>query len=58
MSEPAGDADPLAQTLGKHLAAVGVHELILQGRAACVDDQNLHFGSTPIKCIYSTGKIK
>ena len=36
------DADALAQTLGQHLAGLGVHELILQGGAAGVDDQDFH----------------
>ena len=36
------DADALAKPLGDNRAAVHVDELILQGRAACVDDQYLH----------------
>ena len=36
------DADALAKALSDDRAAVHVDELILQGRAACVDDQYLH----------------
>ena len=42
VGQAAVDADALAQALGQHLAGVGVHELILEGRATCVDDQNFH----------------
>ena len=42
VGQAAVDADALAQALGEHLAALGLHELILQGRAARVDDQDLH----------------
>jgi hypothetical protein len=34
--------DALAQTLGKDIAGVGIHELVLQRRAACVDYENFH----------------
>ena len=40
--ESAVDADALAKTLGGDVAGIGVHELILQARAAGVDDQNVH----------------
>ena len=36
------DADALAQALGQHLLAVGVQQLVLQGRAAGVDYKNFH----------------
>ena len=35
-------ADALAQALGQNFLGIGVQQLILQGRAACVDDQNFH----------------
>ena len=35
-------ADALAQALGQNFLGIGVQQLILQGRAACVDDQYLH----------------
>ena len=40
--ESAVKTDALAQTLGGDVAGIGVHELILQARAAGVDDQNVH----------------
>ena len=36
------DADALAQALSQNVFGIGVQQLILQGRAACVDDQNFH----------------
>lgn len=36
------DADALAQALGQHFLGIGVEQLILQRRAACVDHQNFH----------------
>ena len=36
------NANTLAQALGQHLLRLGVEQLILQGRAAGVDDQNIH----------------
>ena len=38
VGELAVDADALAHALGEHLLALHVDELILKGRAACVDD--------------------
>ena len=37
--QTAVDADTLAQTLCQHSAGLGIHQLILQRRATCVDDQ-------------------
>ena len=37
------DADALAQALGQHVPGGRVHQLIFQGRASCVDDENFHF---------------
>ena len=37
------DADALAQALGEELLALHVDELVLEGGAARVDDQNFHF---------------
>ena len=42
VGELAVDADALAQALGQHLLVVGVQQLVLQGRAAGVDDENFH----------------
>ena len=42
MGQAAVDADALAQTLRQYIPCGGVHQLILQGRAACVDDEYLH----------------
>ncbi len=42
MGQLAVDADALAEALGEDLAGVGVHKLILEGRTACVDDQDFH----------------
>ena len=40
--QPSVDADSLAQALGGHVAGVRVHQLILQRRTACVDNQYIH----------------
>ena len=40
--QTAVDADSLAKTLGKNEAGFGVHELILEGGAASVNNQNFH----------------
>ena len=42
VGQTAVDADALAQALGEDLAALRLHKLVLQGGAACVDDQNFH----------------
>ena len=47
MGQAAVDADALTQALGQHLTGGGVHELILEGRAASVDDQNFHGSISP-----------
>ena len=39
------DADALAQALGQDGLGLHVDELVLQGRASGVDDQNFHFSS-------------
>ena len=36
------DADALAKALGQHFVGIGFNQLILQGRAAGVDDKNFH----------------
>ena len=36
------DTDALAQALGQHLLGLGVEQLVLQRRAAGVDNQNIH----------------
>ena len=46
VGELAVDADALAQALGQQRAGVGIEQLILQGRASCVDDQNIHVVSS------------
>ena len=40
--EVAVDADALAQTLGQNVFGLHVDQLILQGRAAGIDDKNFH----------------
>ena len=40
--QDAVDADALAQALGHDLARIGVEQLVLQRRAASVDNQNFH----------------
>ena len=42
IGELAVDADALAQALGQQHAGFRVEQLILQGRTACVDDENVH----------------
>ena len=42
VGELAVDADPFAQALGQQGAGLGIQQLILQGRAASVDNQNVH----------------
>ena len=42
VGELAVDADALAQALGQQGAGLGVQQLILQGRTAGVDDENVH----------------
>ena len=36
------DSDALTQSLGQHLLGFRVEQLVFQGRAASVDDQNVH----------------
>ena len=46
--ESAIDADALAVTLCEDLPGLGIQQLVLERRAACVDDENPHvspFGS-------------
>ena len=47
VGQTAVDADALAQTLGEDLAALRLHELVLQRGAAGVDDQNFHGFTSP-----------
>ena len=47
IGELAVDADALAKALGQHLLGLGVEQLILQGGAAGVDDQNIHGKRSP-----------
>ena len=42
IGEFAVDADALAKALGQHVLAAGVQQLVFQGRAAGVDDENFH----------------
>ena len=42
IGELAVDTDALAEALGQQIAGLGVQELILQGRTACVNDKNIH----------------
>ena len=42
MLDVAVNADALAQALGQNFLGIRVQQLILQGRAACVDNQNFH----------------
>ena len=42
VGELAVNADPFAQALGQQVASSGIQQLILQGGAACVDNQNIH----------------
>lgn len=46
VGELAVDADALAKALGEQRAGGGIEKLILQGRASCVDDQNIHVVSS------------
>ena len=48
VGELAVDADALAQALGQQRAGLGIEQLILQGRAASVDDENVHNFTTPL----------
>ena len=45
VGQAAVDVDPLAKALGRHIAGLGVHKLILQGRASGIDNQNIHGNS-------------
>ena len=47
VGQAAVDADALAQALGEDLAAVGLHELVLQRGTARVDNQNFHGVNSP-----------
>ena len=47
IGELAVDADALAQALRQHLLGVRVEKLVLQGRASCVDDKNVHGNQSP-----------
>ena len=42
VGELAVDADALAQALGQQSTGLGIQQLILQGRTAGVDDENVH----------------
>ena len=57
MSQAAVDADALAQPLGEHLTGGGVHELILEGGTACVDDQNFHEIFSPYVKLWLVSRI-
>ena len=57
VSQAAVDADALAQPLGEHLTGGGVHELILEGGAACVDDQNFHEIFSPYVKLWLVSRI-
>jgi hypothetical protein len=52
VGQTAVDIDTLAQTLGGHITGLGVHQLILQGRAAGIDNQNVHW-NVLLKIIFS-----
>jgi hypothetical protein len=45
--QTAVNADTLAQALSGHDAGLGIHQLILQGRGAGIDDQNVHWNLPP-----------
>ena len=51
VGQAAVDVNTLTQALGGHGPGLRVHELILQGRTAGVDDQNVHFGIAPSKIL-------
>ncbi len=44
VGQTAVNVDPLAKTLGGHIAGIGVHELVLQTGRAGVDNKNIHSG--------------
>ena len=48
------NVNALAKTLGKDFARLRVHELVLQRRAACVDNENVHgcVNSCMISCFF------
>ena len=48
IGELAIDTDTLTQTLCQDLLSLGVEQLILQGRAAGVDNQYVHWNQSPL----------
>ena len=58
VSQPSVKADTLAKTLCGNVAGGGIHQLILQARAARVDDQNVHGRFTPVSFIIFETMIK
>ena len=58
VGQPSVKANTLAKTLCGNVAGVGIHQLILQARAARVDDQNVHGRFTPVSFIIFETMIK
>ena len=58
VGQPSVQTDALAKTLCGNVAGIGIHQLILQARAACVDDQNVHGRFTPVSFIIFQTVIK
>ena len=47
VGQTAVDVDTLTQTLGRHGAGLGIHQLILQAGGAGIDNQYIHWGKPP-----------
>jgi hypothetical protein len=45
--QTAVNADTLAQALSGHDTGLGIHQLVLQGRGAGIDNQNVHWNLPP-----------
>ena len=54
---PGGGARAPTPLSGEHLTGGGVHELILEGGAACVDDQNFHEIFSPYVKLWLVSRI-
>lgn len=52
MLDMSANPDSLTQTLGKHLAGIGIHQLILQGRATCINNQYFHCSHALLNLIH------
>ena len=56
VGQTAVNVDTLAQALGSDIPGLGIHQLVLQGRTAGVDNQNVHWNLL-LKILFSFSLI-